>query len=316
MIAYFLSVHKNPEQVSRLMQSIYNLDDLYYINIFGADSINKRIEWTSQLKLFEKDNVHLSFKYSNSWGTIGLVNATIDAMKYFSDFNYSYFVNLSGQCYPIKPETSIKKLLSNNNCSYITYNKMPDYSEYEKNKNLYCPPNTKFHFRFRYHYYKIPKWLVQFPLKVLELIGRGGRTDKNYFVKIPRMNKKLLYSLELYYGSQWFCLTRNHVEYILKYLNDNPDYLKFFSNVLIPDEHFFQMILLNSPLKTQIINDNLRFIIWPGPKILKTEDANIILSSEKLFARKFDTDVDSKILDMIDGSVQLNQKIICGMSDA
>jgi hypothetical protein len=304
MLAYCLSVHKNPEQVKRLMDALYTPKDFFYLNIFGADSHKKQEEWMNYLKLFEKSNVFFSFKYSQSWGTIDLVNATIDAMEHFSDSNYSYFINLSGQCYPIKPISSIKETLSKNKCSYIAYDKMPDYCKYAKDKKIYCPPNTKFHYRFEYCYYPIPNWnIIQF-LKRLKNI----RKDANIFFKIPRMNKKLLCSLELYKGSQWFCLHKDHVKYILRFLKDNPEYIKFFSTVLISDEHFFQIILLNSPLKSQIINDNLRYIIWNkrSPEILRIDNIIDILKSHKLFARKFDINIDNTILDAID----LNNKNI------
>jgi hypothetical protein len=59
MLAYNLSVHKNPKQVSRLMRSIYSSEDLYYLNIFnifGAHANKKRAEWVEHLKPFEKSN--------------------------------------------------------------------------------------------------------------------------------------------------------------------------------------------------------------------------------------------------------------------
>ena len=85
MLAYSLSVHKNPEQVSRLMNSIYTSEDHYYLNIFGADSQKKHAKWMKYLKSFEKNNVFFSFKYSNSWGTFDQVNVNIKAMEHFVD---------------------------------------------------------------------------------------------------------------------------------------------------------------------------------------------------------------------------------------
>ena len=304
MLAYSLSVHKNPEQVNRLMKSIYTSEDFYYINIFGADSTKKQAEWMNRLKSFENTNVFFSFKYSGSWGTIDQVRANIDAMMKFRELPYSYFINLSGQCYPIKSRSSIKESLSKNNCSYIAYNRMPDYCKYAKDKKMYCPPNTQFHYRLEYCYYPIPRWeLFQFFKRLF-----ASREDTNIFIKIPRLDKKLLYSMELYKGSNWFCLHKDHVEYILDFLKKNPDYIKFFSTVLCSDEHFFQTILLNSPLKSNIINDNLRHIIWTStgssPIILRSDDFNGIVASQKLFARKFDIEIDSKILDLIDLSTK------------
>jgi hypothetical protein len=56
-----------------------------------------------------------------------------------------------------------------------------------------------------------------------------------------------------------------------------------------------------------MINNNLRYIDWSlggaSPKILKIEDTEKIGQSGKFFARKFDTDIDSEILDWIDANL-------------
>jgi hypothetical protein len=290
------------------MNSIYTSEDYYYININGVDSNKKHEEWMSCLKPFEISNVFFSFKYSNSWGTIDQVRLTLDAMNQFAEFNYSFFINLTEQCYPIKSITSIKEYLSKNKRSYIAYDKMPDYCKYAKDKNIYFPPNTQHYYRFEYCYFPIPDC---YPNQLLKKLF-NYRKDRNTFIKIPRMNKKLLYSLELYKGSNWFCLHKDHVKYILNFLKANPDYFKFFSTVFIPEEHFFQIILLNSPIKTQIVNDNLRYILWDNshgshPVILGINNIDDILKSQKLYARKFDIEIDREVLDAID----LNNKNYC-----
>lgn len=304
MLAYSLSVHKNPGQVSRLMNSLYTSEDFYYINIFGADSHNKQAEWMNHLKSFEKSNVFFSFKYTDSWGTIDQVKANIDAMIQFKNLNYSFFINLSGQCYPIKSIRLIKEDLSENKYSYIAFNKMPEYCKYANDKTIYFPPNTKYYYRFEYCYYPVPNWYLIQLLKGLIRINK----DIKRFIRIPRIRKNFLYTHELYKGSNWFCLHKDHVNYLLDYLMDHPDYIKFFSTVFCSDEHFFQTILLNSPLKSQIVNDNLRYIIWDNatgsPMIFSLNHCAEILGSQKHFARKFDTEIDSAILDAIDLNIK------------
>lgn len=293
MLAYELSVYKNPKQVSRLMHSIYSSEDFYYINIFSVRSDKKRIEWMDYLKSFEKSNVSFMFSSSNVWARYEDVKVRVETMEHFRDFDYSYFINLSGQCYPIKSIRSIKETLSKNRCSYVSFDKLPEYNNYKKDKNNDW---KQFIRRFEYYYYPIPNWgPIQF-LKGFYF----RRPELNTFIKIPRLNKKMLRSLDLYVGSAFFCLHKDHVEYILDFIKNNPDYIKFFSRVYACDEHFFHTILLNSPHKSQIVNDSRHYIKWPGPKILCTEDINDILNSGKFFARKFDMEIDSNVLDMLD----------------
>jgi hypothetical protein len=77
--------------------------------------------------------------------------------------------------------------------------------------------------------------------------------------------------------------------------------------VKIPDEIFFQTVLMNSPYKNGIIYDNLRYIIWsPGsrhPATLNIRYFEDFMNSNKLFARKFDTNIDADVLDMIDREI-------------
>ena len=58
-------------------------------------------------------------------------------------------------------------------------------------------------------------------------------------------------------------------------------------------------------MKDTVLNDNLRYIDWskkgvPLPTILTVEDADNLLNSSKLFARKFDIESNEAILDLID----------------
>jgi hypothetical protein len=304
MIAYCLLVHKNPKQVLRLMKKIYSHEDNYYINIFLSNSNISEDKWINELKEFRKDNVFISFINKDSWGTFELVNATLNAMKYFANFEYQYFVNLSGQDYPLKDTYTIKNVLKKKNVSYIDYTSMGSYKKYTLKQNREeLPLTTKYFIRQEYLHYKVP-----FSMDIKKLMSNFKkviRFDTPIFLKLPRLNRNILYDFEFFIGSQWFCLTKSHVNYILAFLKENPDFVKFFRYAYIPDEHFFQIIIMNSDLKHEVINDNLRLIIWKGPPVIFTaNDVEILIKSQKLFARKFDIEIDSEILDIIDSQIE------------
>lgn len=71
-----------------------------------------------------------------------------------------------------------------------------------------------------------------------------------------------------------------------------------------PDEFIVPTIIMNSRFKETVINNNFYYIDWSkggvNPKTLLTEDYPLLLSSDKLLARKFDMSVDTIILDMLD----------------
>ncbi len=104
--------------------------------------------------------------------------------------------------------------------------------------------------------------------------------------------------------------------FIQKYLSDHPD--TAFMNYLLfdpefrsfikltwgPDEFIFQTILYNSIHQSKMRDQDLRYIDWSNggvsPKLLTMADADAIMASRELFARKFDGRKDAAILTYID----------------
>ncbi|RZK16461.1 MAG: core-2/I-branching enzyme, partial [Flavobacterium sp.] len=84
-------------------------------------------------------------------------------------------------------------------------------------------------------------------------------------------------------------------------------YIKFHKYSLLPDEMFFQTIIMNSQRQEshRVIKSNLTYTRWiegePSPVVFTSTDFNELMNqSDKLFARKFDVKVDDKILKLID----------------
>jgi hypothetical protein len=275
-IAYCVMVHKNPDQVARCLKMIYTKEDLFYYQIFRTKNTPSIDVWKEALSIENKNNVFLFSNYKGSYATFRCVKAVLEAMNFFQENKYDYFINLSGQCYPIKPIKLIKKELENSDVTFLDYFPLPF-------KNW-----TQGGFdRINYHWFHI--------------IGK-------IWIPIPKIFRKLPYNLKPYGGSNWFCLSKKFVDYILQFIENHPKLNLYFKNSLCPDEIFFQTIVINSPLQHQVINDNKRYIDWhkkrsSSPAILTSEDYRKIIDTNKWFGRKFDMNVDSKILDMIDKSM-------------
>ena len=71
---------------------------------------------------------------------------------------------------------------------------------------------------------------------------------------------------------------------------------------MIPDECFFQTLLMNSPLASTVTTRTLTHVDWraPWPGILTMADLPRLRNSECLLARKFDPQIDRVILDELD----------------
>jgi hypothetical protein len=130
-----------------------------------------------------------------------------------------------------------------------------------------------------------------------------------FYKRIPS-KYKLPSNISLWGGSTWWCLTRECIYYICYYIIKNPDYIEYCKRLFAPDEIFFHSIVMNSTLKSSVINDGLKYIDWdyaPSPQkhpaTLSKEYFSILSNSTSLFARKFDIEYDYEILDMIDKDI-------------
>ena len=109
-------------------------------------------------------------------------------------------------------------------------------------------------------------------------------------------------------GSAYWCLARPLVHFVHGFLSENPDYVRFFEHVFVPDELFFQTIIMNSQLRDTVENDDLRYLDWsrePAPAVFtRGGPARDARARDQLFARKFDETVDSEVLDALDATLE------------
>jgi hypothetical protein len=111
--------------------------------------------------------------------------------------------------------------------------------------------------------------------------------------------------MQPYGGSQWWALSMDCVQHIWERVQREPHLVSFFRQVFIPDEHFFQTLVSNSEFAPRVSGYDLTFADWsqpapPYPATLGAAYLESLCNSDKLFARKFDTSGDTKILDLID----------------
>lgn len=282
-IAYIIHAYKLPNQLTKLVSSLESPDTYLFIHI------DKKIDIKpfEQALINNKNIVWVKREYSN-WGTIksiqAILNAFFEALNHKE--NFEYFYCLSGQDYPIKTQKYIAEYLEKNkNTDYIKYFPLP--SNIWKGGGMH-----------RYN-------RIHFIISKNRYIRRIVNTI-NFF--LPR--RKIPYNLKPFGGEFYFSFSRKSVAYILNFIKDHPLYIPFFKYSYIPEEIFFQTILLNGPkeITNNINNGILTYVDWNNPKaglpaVLMTPDFEKLKNSEMLFARKFDINKDKEILGLINNKL-------------
>ena len=120
------------------------------------------------------------------------------------------------------------------------------------------------------------------------------------------INKKFL---PMYGGSQWWSLTRDCVQYVVRYSKEKPTVFEAMPILFLgTDEIYIQSVVCKSPFRNKITNTNLRYISWgmrngSSPAYLDITDLPAIENGDFIFARKFDVeishDLKSRLIDSI-----------------
>jgi hypothetical protein len=273
--AYLILAHANPKQLERLIDRLaFSGVDIYVHIDKKADLIHFEFLKKRDYLFFIKKRVKVV------WGAYSIVQATVNGLTQIASTGIAYdFIHLlSGQDYPIKTNQEINDFFAANKGRAFmhTLDLATEWQEAIPRVEFYHFTNFSFSGKF-----------------LLEKLFRK---------LLPK--RKMPGNLIAVGRSQWFSITMDQLRYILQYLNEHPEFVQFFNLTWAPDEIVFQTILFASPFKTQMVNDNMRYIDWSeggvSPKNLTMEDRNAMTGSGKFFARKFNQETDADVMEWID----------------
>jgi len=274
-IAYIILAHRLPEQLVRLVRRLNTPNALFliHINRRSDDAVYR----TTRAGLAELDNVVFLRRHKLYWGGFGHVRATLEGLDelYRRSAQFDYVALLTGQDYPIKPVSTIERTLAESGGrSFMAYDRLPG-------------------------------GLADGMKRITHWHSRRIGVPRGWHLSLP-VGRRFPQGLAPYGGSSYWWLSREAVDYVRRFLADEPGFYRFFKHVDIPDEIVFHTILMNSPLRDRVVNDELRHVDWtrePLPAIFGASDLETLRRSPKLMARKFDGTLDSEILDLIDSEL-------------
>ena len=276
--AYIIVAHKLPHQLVRLVRALDSPNAIFFIHIDRrspadvVEPIKAAIEGRSNIVFLERRKC--------PWGGFGLLAVTLSALHEVAHAPRpaDFAILLTGQDYPIKPTDYIEAFVAGHpRTSFVTHWALPT--------DLWRPNGG------------------------LNRIEHWHARPWGLHVRIP-LRRELPYGLGPFGGAAFWCLPFEVVKYIDEFVRSRPALVNFFKHVDVPDELFYQTVILNSPFKHGVVNDNLRFIDWglgdrTHPAILTREKFSDLAGSKHLFARKFDETQDAAVLDLIDESIRV-----------
>jgi hypothetical protein len=291
-LAFLILVHRYPAQAAGLIKILLKEKDVTVFVHTDAkaddvfEMLHKEFAGNTQV-------VFTANRYKVYWGSYNQIKATAELITTaFKHGIYNRYTLLSGQDFPIKPIGEFKKFLcENEGAEFISFFKLPKPGTWGGNGGMN-----------RMEYYWLGMKIQQHRFVFGKINGFTHGLHKVFGHK-----RKL--NFPLYGGGNWFTLSNSAVTYIAQFLEKNPGYLKRFRYTRCADEIFTQSILLNSPFKDKVVNDDLRYVNWSTgpeyPKILRAEDYAILAQAKnKFFARKFDEKIDAKVIEKL--SVQMH----------
>jgi len=294
-ISFLILAHKNSIQINRLVLRLLEFDSEIFIHIDKKNySIKNQIERNERIHILSENR-----SFSIEWGTLSMIDATLELITetilYSKNNNcvFDYVYLLSGQDYIINLPSNINALLEEN----INQNYMEVISQSDLR---YCRYKKLYEMNYPIWITKNKVWIKI--IKRIYMLVTGGF---NYTYSCFR--KKIPNDLILYFGSQWWCLNFDTIKYVCDYVEKNPQYYNFFKGSIIPDECFFQTIVMNSKYG-RYIKDSLTYVNWNGgrrsPGIIQLEDYKEIDKSKYAFARKFDIDENNELFNFIDNETK------------
>lgn len=300
---YLILAHKNPLQLGRMIE---RLDD-------GASKFFIHLDAKTPIEPFAAcvEGAHIRFIEPRErcvWGDFSIVRATIHLMEAASK-EKGVFILMSGQDYPIQSQGYIN--------AFLESNKEFDFIEIEPLEEKWKPKMVKDKLE-HYHilhseergnsncYAPFAHCSVFQQLRTLTHLLKGRLSVKNFRL-LCSLPKRVAPFERQYAGSQFWAFSERTFYAVLHYIREHKaaleEYYKYTSS---PDEIYFHSVLMHLVAKDSTIKlkEQITYVnYFRKNNVFVSEDFDKLTSEKgKLFARKFDTDIDIEILNKLDSN--------------
>ncbi len=268
-IAYILLCHKDPDAIIKQAERLTAAGDYMSIH-FDASANPKHFQ---AIKDALRDNPSVAFAHRRikcGWGEWSLVQATLYPVESAVDAfpRATHFYMLSGDCMAIKSAEYTHRFLDENDADFI---ESFDYFESDWIKTGMKEERLIYRHFFNE---RTQKWRFYTSYHLQQRFG---------------LTREIPADIQVQIGSQWWCLRRRTIEWVLEFTRKRKDVMRFFRTTWIPDETFFQTIVRHVVPENEIRTRTLTFLMFTDygmPVTFYDDHYDLLLSQDFLFARK------------------------------
>lgn len=282
--AYLIMAHTQPELLKMLLKKLDDERNDIYLHI---DSKAKDYPLDEVATVLQKANCIFTERTDVKWGSYSQIHCEMVLLKEAVKCEHAYYHLLSGMDLPIKSQNDIHTFFEKYAGLEFVDEDLPEISEAALSRVKY---NHKFY-------------------------GKAG-SAKDILGALSAKSQKLLgvdktkkYGDIIFQkGRNWFSITHG----LAKLVVEKESWIQeVFGHSVCGDELFLQTVARNSEFADKICNPNTmptvpdtRHIDWErgsnnNPYIFRESDYEELMNSSALFARKFDLNIDKKIVEKL-----------------
>ncbi len=282
--AYLIMAHTQPELLKTLIRLLDDERNDIYIHI---DKKAADYPLEEVLETAKRSKCILTERTDVVWGAYSQINCEMVLLKAAVQGNYQYYHLLSGMDLPIRTQDEIHAFFDKYEGLEFVDEDLPLISEAALSRVRYA------------HHFFGKAGSLKDVLGALEV----------KFQKLLKVDRLKLYKGVVFQkGRNWFSITHG----LAKLTVEREEWIKeVFAHSVCGDELFLQTIARNSSYADRICNQNTmpqicdtRLIDWErgshnNPYVFRNSDRMELKTSKAMFARKFDLNVDSKIVNIL-----------------
>ena len=282
--AYLIMAHTQPELLRKLLKMLDNERNDIYLHI---DSKAKDYPLDEIAAVLQKSKCIFTERTDVKWGSYSQIHCEMLLLKEAVKTEHAYYHLLSGMDLPIKSQNEIFAF-------FEKYNGLEFVDEDDAAISEAALSRVKYTHKFYGKAGSVKDILGALSVKGQKLLG-VDKTQKYGNIIFQK-------------GRNWFSITHG----LAKLVVEKEDWIQeVFGQSVCGDELFLQTVARNSEYAEKICNPNTmpevpdtRYIDWKrgsnnNPYVFREDDFEELKNTLGLFARKFDLNVDKKIVEKL-----------------